>query len=153
MRSAHPLQPALPLALISNKHAKKLAAIAQVLDGLPQLEAHVLDDLVRPQVRRDTGRQGLSAQQVLRTLVLYLLLQVDFEQLEFHLADSPTVPPTALSACSASARRLPSAPVFSKISAASGPRPSSSCIRSWSSTRSPRASSPHTPCASTRRPS
>ena len=90
MRSAHPIQPALPLAQVPHKHAKKLAAIAQILDGLPQLEAQVLDDLVPPQVRRDTGRDGLSAQQVLRTLVLYLMLQVDFEQLEFHLADSPT---------------------------------------------------------------
>ncbi len=90
MRSAHPIQPALPLAQVPHKHAQKLAAISKVLDALPQLEDQVLDDLVPPQVRRDTGRDGLSAQQVLRTLVLYLMLQVDFEQLEFHLADSPT---------------------------------------------------------------
>ncbi len=90
MRAAHPIQPSLPLATLSNKHARRLAAIAKVLDGLPQLEARVLDDLAPPGVRRDTGRDGLSAQQVLRMLVLYLLLQVDFEQLEFHLADSPT---------------------------------------------------------------
>jgi IS5 family transposase len=90
MRSAHPIQPALPLAQVPHKHARTLAAIAQVLDGLPALEKQVLDDLAPPGVRRDVGRQGLSAQQVLRCLVLYLLLRVDFEQLEFHLADSPT---------------------------------------------------------------
>lgn len=90
MRSGHPLQPALPLAQVPHKHARTLAAIAQILDGLPQLETQVLSDLAPPGVRRDTGRQGLSAQQVLRALVLYLLLGIDFEQLEFHLADSPT---------------------------------------------------------------
>lgn len=90
MRSAHPVQPALPLAQVPHKHARTLAAIAQILDGLPALEAQVLADLVPPGVRRDVGRQGLSAQQTLRCLVLYLLLRIDFEQLEFHLADSPT---------------------------------------------------------------
>jgi len=90
MRSAHRLQPALPLAQVPHKHARTLAAIAQILDGLPALEAQVLSDLVPPGVRRDTGRLGMSAQQVLRVLVLYLLLGTDFEQLEFHLADSTT---------------------------------------------------------------
>ena len=40
--------------------------------------------------RSDLGREGLCAQQVLRILVLYLMLKGDFEQLEFHLCDSPT---------------------------------------------------------------
>jgi len=56
MRSAHRLQPALPLAQVPHKHARTLAAIAQILDGLPALEAQVLSDLVPPRVRRDTGR-------------------------------------------------------------------------------------------------
>ncbi len=90
MRFTHRLQPSLPLAQLPHKHAVTLRAISEILDQLPQLEAQLLDDLVPPHVRRDTGRHGLSAQQVLRILVLYLLLKVDFEQLEFHLADSPT---------------------------------------------------------------
>jgi IS5 family transposase len=90
MRSAPRIQPSLPIGQIPHKHALCLRRIAQVLDNLPQLEAQVLDDLVPRLVRRDVGREGLSAQQVLRTLVLYLMLKVDFEQLEFHLADSPT---------------------------------------------------------------
>jgi IS5 family transposase len=90
MRSAHRVQPSLPIGRIPHKHALQLHRIAQILDGLPQLEAQVLDDLTPRSVRRDVGREGLSAQQVLRTFVLYLILKVDFEQLEFHLADSPT---------------------------------------------------------------
>lgn len=64
--------------------------MAQVLDSLPQMQQQVFCDLVPAGTRSDFGRQGLPAQQVLRILVLYLMLQGDFEQLEFHLADSPT---------------------------------------------------------------
>jgi len=74
----------------SQARSHLLAAIAQILDGLPALEAQVLSDLVLQGVRRGTGCLGMSAQQVLRVLVLYLLLGTDFEQLEFHLADSNT---------------------------------------------------------------
>lgn len=90
MRQAHRLQPPLPLAQVPHKHAALLARMAEVLDSLPQLEAQVLADLVRPGTRADFGRDGMTAQQVLRVLVLYLMLRTDFEQLEFHLADSPT---------------------------------------------------------------
>lgn len=90
MRSAHLIQPALPLPKVPHKHAQQLDRIAKVLDSLPQLEQTVLADLLPQGTRADFGRDGLSAQQVLRVLVLYLLLRTDFEQLEFHLADSPT---------------------------------------------------------------
>jgi len=76
MRSTHRIQPSLPIGQIPHKHAMQLRLIAQILDGLPQLEEQVLADLVPAQVRRDVGRDGLSAQQVLRVLVLYLLLKV-----------------------------------------------------------------------------
>lgn len=79
-----------PWPRIPHKHALQLSAIAQILDVLPQLEAQILSGLVPPNVLRDIGRDGLSAQQVLRILVPYVLRRVDFEQLEFHLADSPT---------------------------------------------------------------
>jgi IS5 family transposase len=90
MRTLHRIQPSLPLPRVPHKHAQLLARIAHVLDSLPQLEEQVLQDLVRPGTRSDFGRDGMSAQQVLRVLVLYLLLKTDYEQLEFHLADSPT---------------------------------------------------------------
>lgn len=90
MRSAHLVQPPLPLGTVPHKHARQLVYIAHILGQLPQLEQQVLADLVPPGVRLDVGRTGLSAQQVLRILVLYILLKVDFEQLEFHLQDSQT---------------------------------------------------------------
>ena len=90
MRSAHLIQPSLPLAKLSNRHADRLRRIALVLDGMPQLHEQVLVDLVPSGVRQDRGRLGLSAEQVLRAFVLYLLLKCTFEELEFYLADSPT---------------------------------------------------------------
>lgn len=90
MRSAHLIQPSLPLAKLPNRHADRLRRISLVLDSLPELPQQVLLDLVPKGVRQDLGRDGLSAEQVLRAFVLYLLLKCTFEQLEFHLADSPT---------------------------------------------------------------
>lgn len=90
MRTLHRIQPSLPLPQVPHKHAQLLARMAQVLDGLPQMHQLVLADLVAPGIRADWGRDGLTAQQVLRMLVLYLMLKRDFELLEFHLCDSPT---------------------------------------------------------------
>ncbi len=90
MRTLHRVQPSLPLPQVAHKHAQLLAHMAQVLDSLPQMHQQVLADLVPPGKRSDLGREGLPAQQVLRILVLYLMLKGDFEQLEFHLCDSPT---------------------------------------------------------------
>lgn len=90
MRSAHLIQPSLPLAKLPNGHAERLRRISLVLDSLPELPQQILLDLVPQGVRHDLGREGLSAEQVLRAFVLYLLLKCTFEQLEFHLADSPT---------------------------------------------------------------
>lgn len=84
----------LPLCLLSmagdHPHAKELQRIADLLDKLPHLSALVYKDLVREGIRTDVGREGLSAEQTLRILMLYLMLQIDFDELAFHLADSPT---------------------------------------------------------------
>ena len=64
--------------------------MSAILDSVPELEEQVLSDLTADGVRSDFGRDGLSAQQVLRLMVLYTMLRTTFEQLEFHLADSPT---------------------------------------------------------------
>ena len=89
MRSA--VAPQLPLCAPygAHKHADLLRRISLLLDQMPELSGALLCDLVPAGTRADFGRQGLSAEQVLRILVLYLMLQTDFEQLEFHLSDSP----------------------------------------------------------------
>ncbi len=64
--------------------------MSAILDSVPELEGQVLSDLTADGVRSDFGRDGLSAQQVLRLMVLYTMLRTTFEPLGFHLADSPT---------------------------------------------------------------
>ncbi len=90
MRTSHRRQLSLPVRSVSHKHARLLASMAAILDAMPELEEQVLSDLTSDGVRSDFGRDGLSAQQVLRLMVLYTMLRTTFEQLEFHLADSPS---------------------------------------------------------------
>lgn len=90
MRTTHRRQLSLPVPSVPHKHARMLASMAAILDAMPELEERVLSDLTADGVRSDFGRDGLSAQQVLRLMVLYTMLRTPFEQLEFHLADSPT---------------------------------------------------------------
>jgi len=90
MRTTHRRQLSLPVPSVPHKHARLLASMAAILDAMPELEEQVLSDLTSDGVRSDFGRDGLSAQQVLRLMVLYTMLRTTFEQIEFHLADSPT---------------------------------------------------------------
>lgn len=90
MRTTHRRQLSLPVPSVPHKHARLLASMAAILDAMPELEEQVLFELTSDGVRSDFGRDGLSAQQVLRLMVLYTMLRTTFEQLEFHLADSPT---------------------------------------------------------------
>jgi len=50
-----------------------------VLDGLAQLDELLVADLVPAGARADFGRDRLTAQQVLRILVLSLMLRTTFE--------------------------------------------------------------------------
>ena len=90
MRTTHRQQLSFPIPSVPHKHARLLASMSAILDTIPELEEQVLSDLTADGVRSDFGRDGLSAQQVLRLMVLYTMLRTTFEQLEFHLADSPT---------------------------------------------------------------
>lgn len=71
----------------SNPIAKELAEVSQILDANPQLIDHVYQDLTRTR-RRDTGREGMTAEQVLRCAFLKQYRQLSYEELAFHLEDS-----------------------------------------------------------------
>ena len=96
MRTTHHRQMSLPIPSVPHKHARLLASMSAILDSVPELEEQVLSDLTADGVRLDLGRDGFSAQQVLRLMVLYTMFRTTFEQLEFHLADSQTVSYTHL---------------------------------------------------------
>ena len=79
-------------AWIDHDHAKELWEISAILDDLPDLDrvmGLVEADLVRC-CRRDTGRQGMSAEQVLRAVIVKQMNGFSYDELAFHLADSST---------------------------------------------------------------
>ena len=74
-------------ATSSNPIARELEQVSQILDANPQLLDLVYQDLVKAK-RHDTGREGLTAEQVLRCAVLKQYRQLSYEELTFHLDDS-----------------------------------------------------------------
>jgi len=70
-----------------NKVARELEAISLVLDQNAGILDLVFRDLVQYQ-RTDTGRDGMTVEQVLRCAILKQYRDLTFEELAFHLEDS-----------------------------------------------------------------
>jgi IS5 family transposase len=70
-----------------NSIVKELGEVSKILDANPQVLELVYKDLVRTS-RPDTGRQGMTAEQVLRSAVLKQYRELTYEELAFHLEDS-----------------------------------------------------------------
>jgi transposase, IS5 family len=70
-----------------NQIAKELQQMSQVLDATPKALDLVYQDLVRSS-RPTTGREGMTAEQVLRCAILKQYRQLTYEELAFHLEDS-----------------------------------------------------------------
>jgi IS5 family transposase len=106
----------------------ELKAISQWLDRQRALVSLVAGDLRRHGLR-ETGRQGLPAEAVLRCALLKQQRQLSYEELAFHLEDSASFPAFA---------RLPLAwspkkSVLHQTIVRSGPRPGRRSIgRCWS---------------------
>jgi len=64
--------------------------LGAILDRHPELEQIVERDLQGAGVRQDVGREGMSADQILRALIVKQMNQFSYEELSFHLADSVT---------------------------------------------------------------
>ncbi|HEX6825062.1 MAG TPA: ISNCY family transposase [Nitrospiraceae bacterium] len=78
---------------IDHVHARELNQMSAVLDALPEAVAWVHADLLRragPRVDATKGRDGMTAEQVLRALVVKQMNGFSYEELSFHLADSNT---------------------------------------------------------------
>jgi IS5 family transposase len=75
---------------INHEHCREVMQMGALLDSHPELETMVEQDLVAEGVSRDVGRVGMSADQVLRALVVKQMNQFSYRELAFHLADSLT---------------------------------------------------------------
>lgn len=90
MREARKTQYNLRETWLDLDHAKELEAMSRVLDDNPTVAELVLQDL-RKATRSATaphGAGGLSADQVLRILVVKQMNGFSYRELAFHLADS-----------------------------------------------------------------
>ena len=70
-----------------NEVARELEAISRVLDDDPGIYEVVYQDIVGAK-RVDTGREGMTAEQVLRCAILKQYRNLSYEELAFHLEDS-----------------------------------------------------------------
>ena len=74
-------------AVSSNPIARELEEISKIIDANPSVLDLVYQDLVKTK-RHDTGREGLTAEQVLRCCILKQYRELSYEELAFHLDDS-----------------------------------------------------------------
>ena len=84
-------QKQMPLIEPASSHPQEmeLEIISQIIDRTPTICDYVLQDLNEGKVRkRNTGAQGMSADQVLRAAVIKQFYSFTYEQLAFHMQDS-----------------------------------------------------------------
>jgi IS5 family transposase len=90
MRNSFSRQRPLVLPSIEHPHARELQKISAILEQLPEASELVLKDLLGAGINPNRGRKGMSAEQVLRVLLLKQMHKYSYDELAFHLADSAT---------------------------------------------------------------
>ena len=90
MRENNNLQ--MPLAPSWGKHerARVLAKISEVLDEHPELNERAAAD-VRGKRKSNRGRKGMTGEQLLRIGLVYMMFELTYEELAFHLEDSSAI--------------------------------------------------------------
>jgi len=88
MRQARQKQLNLTPEWLPMEHARELQAMGQVLDQNPAIAELVWQDLKAERVVNDDGAEGLSAEQILRALIIKQLNGFSYRALAFHLVDS-----------------------------------------------------------------
>jgi IS5 family transposase len=73
--------------LPKNRVSRELRGISEIIEAHPEILEGIYRDLSRSH-RVDTGRDGMTAEQVLRCAVLKQYRSLTYEELEFHLQDS-----------------------------------------------------------------
>lgn len=88
MRRKFDPQMSLSHVIPRSKIGRELQEMSDILDANPEAVDLVFADLSSQGSRCDTGREGLTAEQVLRCAVLKQGHNLTYEELEFHLSDS-----------------------------------------------------------------
>jgi transposase, IS5 family len=87
MRHKFNRQMSLFSPLMRNSIVKELEQMSKVLDATPTVTDLVFQDLIGTH-RPETGRKGMTAEQVLRCAILKQYRELTYEELAFHLEDS-----------------------------------------------------------------
>lgn len=90
MRKNIAAQLSLVPQIADHPHSRELARASELLDKLPKAAELIAKDLLRGTKSTKAGRAGLSGEQVLRAALLKQMHGWSYEDLAFHLADSPT---------------------------------------------------------------
>jgi IS5 family transposase len=88
MRQALQKQLNLTPEWLALPHADELRVIGSVLDEHPEIGALAWEDLRSQPALKETGAQGISAEQVVRALIIKQMNGFSYRELAFHLADS-----------------------------------------------------------------
>jgi IS5 family transposase len=87
MRQQRAIQASLFDVFAGHEIGRQLRTMSLWIDAHPEMIARVADDLRRGGAK-ETGRQGLTAESVLRCALLKQHRQLSYEELAFHLEDS-----------------------------------------------------------------
>ena len=84
------LQPQIPIVHlhVEHIHGFELAVMSHVLGEEPRVAELIFEDLTRHGARTDTGRDAMTAEQVLRAIIVKQMNGFSYQELAFHLADS-----------------------------------------------------------------
>ncbi len=74
-------------SISNNPVARELEEVSKIIDANPGILDLVFQDLVKSK-KQDTGREGMTAEQVLRCAILKQYRQLTYEELAFHVDDS-----------------------------------------------------------------
>jgi IS5 family transposase len=87
MRQQRAIQASLFDVFAGHEIGRQLRTMSLWIDAHPEMIARVADDLRRGGAK-EAGRQGLTAESVLRCALLKQHRQLSYEELAFHLEDS-----------------------------------------------------------------
>lgn len=88
MRQARQKQLHLTAQWLPLEHARELQGIGRILDQNPAIAELIWEDLKTRSEITSSGAEGLSAEQILRALLIKQLNGFSYRELAFHLADS-----------------------------------------------------------------
>lgn len=88
MRVTRDEQLRLAPGVMSHERGRELVAMSEVLDAAPEILEFVRADLLERGQDSERGRPGMTAEQVVRILVVKQMNRFSYDELAFHLEDS-----------------------------------------------------------------